>query len=371
MEGEIMFETIFEINRDSAKTVKEWKKKTGKKLIGVMPEYFPSEIITALGGYPVHYRGTHTAISKADAYLQSFSCTTTRTILEQALNGEMDEIDAFVFTTMCDNQQNLAEVFKRLFPSKPVIIFLIPFTNSISIRQQHLKEQLDIAISKLEQVTGNRLTQEALKKAISVHEHYNMLINKLYEIRRYNPKAISSYEFYSTLKAGSFLPVEEFVHILEPIVSTLEKKEAQAVEHKVIISGITPEPLELTRVFDELEMYIVDDDMTSGARRYSKGILKGIEAVDIDNFVFGGSPCSTLFNPLKDRRIYLAEKAKNNKAGVVLWQIKFCEPEAFERPDLITYLKQQGIQVTSFEVELQMSSFEGIKTRLQAFKEIM
>ncbi|MGC8579966.1 MAG: 2-hydroxyacyl-CoA dehydratase subunit D [bacterium] len=366
-----MFEEFYEVNRNIANQIKQLKRKTGKKIIGVMPEYFPSEVITALDAYPVYYRGTHTPISKADTYLQSFSCTTTRTILEQALNGEMDDVDAFVFTTMCDNQQNLAEAFKRLFPSKPVIIFLIPFTSSIPIRQQHLKEQLDSAIGKLEEVTGNRFTMDAFKKAISMHERYNSIVNKLYEIRRNNPVALSSYEFYNVLKAGSVLPVEDFIKMLEPVLSQLEKKAVQPVEHRVIISGITPEPIDLLKVFDELEMYIVDDDMTNGTRHYSKGVLKGIEPVDIDNFVFGGSPCSTLFNPAKDRREYLAEKAKANKAGVVLWQIKFCEPEAFERPDLMNYLKQQGIQVTSFEVELQMSSFEGIKTRLQAFKEIM
>jgi benzoyl-CoA reductase/2-hydroxyglutaryl-CoA dehydratase subunit BcrC/BadD/HgdB len=159
--------------------------------------------------------------------------------------------------------------------------------------------------------------------------------------------------------------------MLEPVVSALEKEPVQPVEHRIIISGITPEPLELAKVFDELEMYVVDDDMTSGARHYSRGVLDGIDAVAIDDFVFDGSPCSTLYNPSKDRRTYLAGKAAENKAAVVLWQIKFCEPEAFERPDLMAYLKQHGIQVTSFEVELQMNSFEGIKTRLQAFKEIM
>lgn len=366
-----MFEKFFEVNIDSVNKIKQIKEKTGKKVIGVMPEYFPSEIITALGAYPVHFRGTHTSISKADVYLQSFSCTTTRTILEQALNGEMDDVDAFVFTTMCDNQQNLAEVFKRVFPSKPVIIFLIPFTSSIPIRQQHLKEQLDKAIKELEMITGNKFTLDAFKKAILKHEQYNSIITKLYEIRRNNPKTLSSYAFYSLLKAGSILPIEDFVNMAEPLVYQLEQKETQPVEHKVIISGITPEPLDLLKVFDELEIYIVDDDMTNGTRRYSKGVLKGIEPVDIDNFIFGGSPCSTLFNPSKNRSLYLAEKAKTNNAGVVLWQIKFCEPEAFERPDLTNYLKQQGIHVTSFEVELQMSSFEGIKTRLQTFKEIM
>jgi benzoyl-CoA reductase subunit C len=370
-EGEIMFENFFEANRDSANKARQWKKKTGKKVIGVMPEYFPSEVITALGAYPVHFKGKQIPISRADTYLQSFSCTTTRTILEQAMKGDMDYVDGFVFTTMCDNQQNLSEVFRKLFPAKHVINFMIPFANAAPIWQHHLKEELDKAIGALEPVTGKKFTQEGFKQAVSVYERRHALVKRLYDLRRRNPKALSSYEFYSIFKAGSVLPVEEFIGMLGPVVSELEKKAVQPVEHRVIISGITPEPLELAKVFDELEMYVVDDDMTNGARQHSKGVLSGVDAVSIDNFVFGGSPCSTLYNPAKDRRVYLADKAAENKAAVVLWQIKFCEPEAFERPDLMAYLKQHGIQVTSFEVELQMNSFEGIKTRLQAFKEIL
>ncbi len=366
-----MFEEFFKANRESANLARKWKKKTGRKIIGVMPEYFPSEVITALGAYPVHFRGTQMPLSRSDTYMQSFSCTTTRTILEQALNGEMDYVDAFVFTTMCDNQQNLAEVFKNLFPDKPVIIFLIPFISSVTLRQEHLKEQIDRSISELERVTGNKFTKDGLKKALMLHERLNTLINNLYDIRRRNPGALSAYEFYSIVKAGSFLPPEEYTGMLGPVVKTLGSMDVKDVADRVIISGITPEPLELTKAFDEIGLHIVDDDLTSGTRRFSKGALKGTDAKSLDNFVFGGSPCSTLFDPSKDRRSYLLDKARSNRAGVIMWQIKFCEPEAFERPDITSYLKENNIPVTSFEVELQMASFEGIKTRLQAFKELM
>ncbi|MCL4557147.1 MAG: 2-hydroxyacyl-CoA dehydratase family protein [Deltaproteobacteria bacterium] len=366
-----MFEKFIEVNSRGAGAIRDWKAKTGRKVIAVMPEYFPSEVITALGARPVRFRGAQVPISKADTYLQSFSCTTTRTILEQALNGDMDHVDAFVFTSMCDNQQNLAEVFKRLFPDRPVIIFMIPFTSQIQSRQERLREQLDAAIAGLEKVTGSTFTQDAFGQAKVLHRRRGDLISRLYDVRRRNPGAVSAYGFYSALKAGSFLPVEEHADMLGPLVSRLEKEPARPAEHRVILSGITPEPLDLTKVFDEIGLHVVDDDMTSGGRLYSRGVLPGTDAADIDGFVFGGSPCSTLYDPSKDRRAYLTEKALASGAGVVLWQIKFCEPEAFERPDLMGRLKQSSVPVISFEVELQMAGLEGIKTRLQAFKEIM
>ncbi len=366
-----MFEEFVAINSRGAGAIRDWKKRTGRKVVAVMPEYFPPEVITALGACPVRFRGAQVPISKADTYLQSFSCTTTRTILEQALDGEMDEVDAFVFTSMCDNQQNLAEVFKRLFPGRPVIIFMIPFTSQVQSRRERLKEQLHAAIAGLEQVTGSTFTQGAFEQAKALHGKHGALVDRLYEVRRRNPGAVTAHGFYSALKAGSHLPVEEHTDMLGPLVSRLEKEPVRPAEHRIIIAGITPEPLELTKLFDELGLYIVDDDMTSGARLYSKGVLAGTDAAGIDAFVFGGSPCSTLYDPSKDRGAYLVGKARASRAGVVLWQIKFCEPEAFERPDLTARLKQGGVPVMSFEVELPMAGFEGIRTRLQAFKEIM
>ena len=57
--------------------------------------------------------------------------------------------------------------------------------------------------------------------------------------------------------------------------------------------------------------------------------------------------------------------------GVLFWYIKFCEPDAFDRPQLINRLKAEGIPAAFIDMELTMSNVEAIKTRINAFSEIL
>ncbi|MCK5202432.1 MAG: 2-hydroxyacyl-CoA dehydratase, partial [Desulfobacterales bacterium] len=50
---------------------------------------------------------------------------------------------------------------------------------------------------------------------------------------------------------------------------------------------------------------------------------------------------------------------------------KFCEPDAFDRPQLMNRLKAEGIPAAFIDMELSMSNFEALKTRINAFCEIL
>jgi benzoyl-CoA reductase/2-hydroxyglutaryl-CoA dehydratase subunit BcrC/BadD/HgdB len=66
------------------------------------------------------------------------------------------------------------------------------------------------------------------------------------------------------------------------------------------------------------------------------------------------------------------DKVKQSGAdGVLFWYIKFCEPDAFDRPQLMNRLKAEDIPAAFIDMELTMSNFEAIKTRINAFCEIL
>jgi benzoyl-CoA reductase/2-hydroxyglutaryl-CoA dehydratase subunit BcrC/BadD/HgdB len=65
-------------------------------------------------------------------------------------------------------------------------------------------------------------------------------------------------------------------------------------------------------------------------------------------------------------------KVKQSGAdGVLFWYIKFCEPDAFDRPQLMKCFKKEGIPAGFIDIELSMTNFEAIKTRINAFCEIL
>ena len=95
--------------------VKKWKSKDKSNvLVGYMPIYFPREIVHAAGGMAVGIMGSgdRKQIVKGDAYYQSYICHIPRGIVELALDGHFEEMDGFVFPSICDVIRNLSGIFR-------------------------------------------------------------------------------------------------------------------------------------------------------------------------------------------------------------------------------------------------------------------
>ena len=137
------------------------------------------------------------------------------------------------------------------------------------------------------------------------------------------------------------------------------------------VTGV--DPLEIYKIFDESGAWVVADDFANGWRTVSKGDLNTANLVEgITDFLFEPAPCCCIYNPANDRHPYLLNKVKESGAdGVVFWYIKFCEPDAFDRPQLMKHLKDAGIPVAFIDLELTMTNFDAVRTRIGAFCEIL
>ena len=133
------------------------------------------------------------------------------------------------------------------------------------------------------------------------------------------------------------------------------------------------DPMAIHGVFDEIGFDVVDDDFANGWRTAAKPELRVDDlAAGVAEYLFSPAPECCIHNPDLDRHAYLVDKARRAGAdGVVFWYIKFCEPDAFDRPQLVNRLKDEGFPATTIEVELAMSNFDAVRTRINAFREML
>jgi bcr-type benzoyl-CoA reductase subunit C len=373
LQEENMFQPFHEIVNNVSKTILKYQKELGRPVIGVMPAYFPMELIYAAGGYPVQLWGNKLPLEKSDAFLQSYCCTVARSVLELELSGGAKMVKAYAFTSLCDTLINLREIYRRLF-TKPTLELSIPITQTQAARHAYLKTVLESVTTGLEKITGQPLTQAALAEAATLYGTTRSLQRKLYGIRRHKPGLIKNHDFYTVLKAGFFLPASIYNPMLETLLDDLASlSPPQGGRPKIFISGMVFDPLECYKIFDELKVDIVDDDLASGWRTVSKESLKVENLVEgITQYLFQPAPCCCIYNPDNDRHPYLLNKVKQSGAdGIFLWYIKFCEPDAFDRPQLMNRFKEAGIPAAFIDMELSMSNFEAVRTRINAFCEIL
>ncbi|MBW2084793.1 MAG: 2-hydroxyacyl-CoA dehydratase [Deltaproteobacteria bacterium] len=368
-----MFEPFYEVVYNVSKTVLRYEAQSGRPVIGVMPAYFPMELIDAAGGYPVQLWGNNLPLGKSDAYLQAFCCSVAKSVLELELVGGARMVKGYAFTSICDTLINLRELYRRLFP-KPTVELSIPITRTDEARRTYLKSVIAGVISGLEEITGSKVTPESLAAASGLHGRTRELQRELYRIRLRQPGLIKNYDFYIAIKAGFFLPRGVYNEMLEALLGDINRlPEPKGRRTKLVLSGMVFDPVEIYRIFDELSIDIVDDDFANGWRTVSKGKLEIEDLVHgITDYIFNPAPCCCLYNPDNDRHPYLVEKVKKAGAeGVLFWYIKFCEPDAFDRPQLIQRLKNEGIPAGFFDLELSMTNFDAITTRIDAFSEMI
>ena len=368
-----MFQPFHEVVKNVSQTVLKYEKELDRPVIGVMPAYFPMELIEAAGGYPVQLWGNNLPIEKADAYLQSYCCSVARSMLELELRDIAPMVKAYAFTSLCDTLINLREIYRRIIP-KPTLELSIPITRTMAARRGYLESVVKSATDGLEAVTGKRITPASLTKAADIYGRMRAQQRHLYRIRRDKPGLVKNHDFYTVIKAGFFLPAEPYGRMLEDLLGKLNNQAAEDRNGpKLLLCGMVFDPLEIYKIFDESGARIVDDDFANGWRTVSKKVLQTDNLVEgITEYLFNPAPCCCIYNPDNDRHPYLLNKVKACGAdGVLFWYIKFCEPDAFDRPQLMKYLKDEGIPVAFVDLELTMTNFDAVRTRIGAFCEIL
>ena len=371
--AENMFEAFHEIVTNVSETILTYEKELDRPVIGVMPAYFPMELIEAAGGYPVQLWGNNFPIEKADAYLQSYCCSVARSVMELEMRGISHMVKAYAFTSLCDTLINLREIYRRVF-SKPTLELSIPITQTAIARHNYLESVVKSVTAGLEKITGNKITPDSLDTAANLYGRTRALQRRLYRVRCQKPGLVKSLDFYTAIKSGFFLPGHVYNRMLDELLQKLEGLEAHnGSRPKLLLSGMVFDPLAIHKIIDESGACVVDDDFANGWRTVSKGDLKVANLVEgITDFLFNPAPCCCIYNPDNDRHPYLLNRVKESGAdGVLFWYVKFCEPDAFDRPQLMKQLKDANIPVSFIDLELTMTNFDAVRTRINAFCEML
>lgn len=352
----------------------QWKEEHNGKIIGCFPIYCPEEILHAAGMLPVGLWGEERSIIEANTLLETFACTIVRSNLEMALTGHLDFLDGVVFPSTCDTVQCMAGIWRRKFPSMFNSYLAYPANRTSSAAQEYVFHVLSVFRKEIEELAGKKISESQLLKSIQIFNEHKRLMNSLYSIRREKPGIIRQTDFNSILKAAVLMPKEVHINLLQELVREITRTGERSISQgpKIVLSGhlITDE---LASIVDELGFLVVDDDFARGSRLFRSTLVsEGEPITELGRRYLGMGPCSTLHDDRAYRGEYLAKMVKESSAdGVVLFLLKFCEPEVFDYPWIKKDLHRN--QITSIMLEFDQESASGgqIRTRLQAFKELL
>ncbi|RMD82651.1 MAG: benzoyl-CoA reductase subunit C [Lentisphaerae bacterium] len=358
--------------------VKNWKAQHPKgSVIATFPVWVPVEIIHAAGALPVMILGAGGLIDVeyADARMQSFICSISRSTLELGLRGYLKFLDGFVFPSICDVARNLSGVWQRNFPEQMVVYLHLPENIQSPHAIRYMVQELKRLARALEERTGRTITDEALRQAIHAYNQVRNRLGILQQIREQEPDRLSTYEFYQLLRAGAMYPVDAYLEILNDAIEKVRTREARPRDRiRVILEGSFCEqpPPELIWAIEEAGCYILDDDFMLGLKYLTRPVPE--EGDPWENlamtYLRHARPSAIRYDGVRERAEGFIRRVKDlGVDGVIFAYAKFCDPAQFDYVVLKTHLERLGIPHLSLEFEEKMTVFETVRNQVETFVE--
>lgn len=345
-------------------------KKEGDKVAAVFPISYPRELLRAHRFLPVEVWGPPGIDdSGGGAHLQTYTCSIVRNGLSFVLSGGLDQVDMILVPNACDSLQGLGSVLLDFVkPEIPVLTFYPPRATRPADSEYLCRELEDLNV-KLSKISGLDPSSDELTQAIDEEAEADLALARLH--REHSKIPLSDFDRYRLIRSREYLPLETF---MKKAKSVLDKKKVkkEAKNTRLVLSGIIPEPMEILESLDQMDAQIVADDLACCGRRLYPSGTSDDPWQRMTERLFGAAPDPMRGSSIQGRIDHLLKLVRESEAqGVVFYNIKFCEPESFDIPQVREALKKAGIPSIVLEVDLEDQLSGQIETRLEAFMEMV
>ena len=385
----IYFENLLqEANNDLVKQAKA----EGKRAIGYTCYFMPEVLLDLPGCFSVRLRAPRcTSPDIATYYMSSRVCHYARSLLERALEGGFNFLDAQMATETCTVtcrfQEHLQQ--KHLDSVKDMRIIDnddffcefsdVPFKNNENCFQ-HFRGQLQAhVLEPLHEHFGIDISNEAIMKAVEQHNEVCRLINEIGDYRKLDNPTITGYEFHVINLVTLVCPKELILPYLRETAEELKTREPDMkwpFRCKVVLAGSENDDPDFTKLIESCGAEVVCDRYCYGAveSRIPIEIKEGDDPLYvIARHYLETSNCPRFMpqDEMRARKRRIAELAKEYHAdGVIVASNKFCEYWSYERViDTVVLPRDFGLPVCSIEKEYINSASGQLRTRFQAFVE--
>ncbi|MBN2239117.1 MAG: 2-hydroxyacyl-CoA dehydratase [Dehalococcoidales bacterium] len=358
-------------------------KEQGRKVIGYLCALTPVEIITAAGLIPFRIKGdVHEPITRADTRMETIICPLVRSCFDLALKDRYEFIDGLIIPHACDSINRTYDIWKYSLE--------LPYTHLVNLPHsiddssvEFFKQELVTFKNSLGNYAGVDITDKQLSVAVEVHNRVRMLIGDLYELRKPGVPLLTGSEMTRILMAVSSIPPEEGIELLSGVIDEIKNRKdvPEKPDARILVVGAEVDDDALMKLIEDSGAGVVADDLCPGMREFraitritadpldgvSERYLRNVKCGRTYREVTGGyeeSLADRFGHVTADIRYFTVD-------GVILYLYKYCDPFGFEVPAMKSYIESKGTPVLYIEDEYSMSTMERLRTRIQAFLEMI
>lgn len=371
MEAIEKFQEWYQNRHDYAR---EWKEKTGGKVLGYFCTYVPEEILYAANILPVRILGSHEPQSVTEAHLFAMYCPFCRDCLAQGLQGRFDYLDGLMISQSCIHIRQSYHSWKAHIP--PEFTYLLPMPNALQSKSAipFLKEEYIKFKEAVEEWVGYEITEEKLERGIEMVNRNRRLMKEVYELRKFDSPPITGVESMYMVVSSQMVEKEEHSKVVEEALARefpgrLKDRDTGA---RLMIIGSENDDFDFMKMVESEGSTIVCDDHCTGSRYFWEEVQSNSDQIlAIAERYIKRTPCPSKDWPELRRFERILQFAKDFRVeGALVIQQKFCDPHECDKVALIDMLKENDIKTypLEFDVTVPLGPF---RVRVDAFLETL
>jgi benzoyl-CoA reductase/2-hydroxyglutaryl-CoA dehydratase subunit BcrC/BadD/HgdB len=357
-------------------------KRDGKKIVGIIPHSIvPDEIIHASNSIPLHFcLGGTEDLMKAASYLPETICAFQRVNLgifegKDSISYKIyNLIDFVVAGTFCPGIQNTGMYLEHYF-GKDQYRLIIPFSSKQNPFNYFVKELLQFE-KFLEMKTHNAISGEKLAESITLYNNIRKIYQEMDEFRR---DALSPVRFSDIQRLihhlylnGPELNLKEVLNALEVAKNGHASPDKKGVPVFLSGNGILFDDA-FVDLLESCACHVVGDDVFTGSEFYSSVV--DLDSRNPEQALAERHLCKNLSGRMipEDYRTknVIEFCRKNNIKGIINNCLKFCDSYSSNADLFKRRMTEEGFQVLNLERDYSQNSIGQLKTRIDAFLEIV
>jgi benzoyl-CoA reductase/2-hydroxyglutaryl-CoA dehydratase subunit BcrC/BadD/HgdB len=345
-----------------------------RKALGWFVTYTPLELIEAAGLRPHRILGSVKIISQAGALLQGNVCSYALSALDCGLEGEYSFLSGIVVLNYCDATRRLYDAWVHYL--KPPFAYMIDFPKAQTPGAERFFYHELVRLKRgLESHFGTSITDDKLEKSITLYNETRSLLKQLYEMRKQNIPPITGSQTIGLMKEVVTGDREKVNLKLRSLLADLKTTQGRAEDGapRILLSGSLISDSRYVELIEECGAQVVCDDLCMGMKYFDMEVKRNGEEPlrALSEGYIRKMPSSLIMDADKrvDNLIRLAREYRVK--GIIHQVLKFCNPHITDVPYFRKRLREANIPMLFVEREQGFESGGQLKTRIQAFLEIL
>ena len=377
----IYFERLLE-NADNE--LVEKAKAEGGICLGYTCFHIPEVLLNVGNCFSTRLRAPNTgSIDIATYYMSNYTCEYARALLERAIEGGYQFLDALIGVDACSMMNRSMEHFEILQVNDNPKFFVthtdMPFKITDYTIEGYRRQMRVRVLDRITEVFGVDTSDAAIRKAVEEHNEVCRIMTEISQMRKADNPIITGYEFHILNLVTYVCPKALILPYLRETLEELKTREPDAknpFRARVAIVGSEIDDPSLTKLIEGCGALVVSD-------RYCFGSTPGREVIELNDeedvltqicrHYMEVSECARYISDEKvlQRRETSDRLAKEFKAeGIIYEQMKYCDYWGFERA-LVSHIMhdEYGWPVLSIDRLYNNGNSGQLRTRVQAFVE--